>query len=198
MQVLRSIKPYWFYLICEGIKVNEIGKTEPKSPDWDRKVFLYCSKDMVSFRRIPKEFQEKYRPYLSKVGAEFICDSTVDLGKRYAYAHKDNAFYEILRGACLTDRDLHNYAPNGTAIALHISELAVFDKPKDVGSFKKPCISPKYPYCPSCEVGYEYISESEEEAYRAFGECSTEWVCLNRVKRAPQSWCYVEGYECEE
>lgn len=195
MQVLRAIKPYWFYLICEGIKSNEIAKGVPKSPKWDRNIFLYCSKDTNSFKRIPKEFQEKYRPYLGKVGAVFVCDKIVDLGELYAFAHKDDAFYKILRSACLTVKDLHNYSPKGKAVALHISELQVFNKAKEILDFHKPCITPAIPYCPSCPVGGEFISETEAEFYRIDGECETEWYCNNHVKRAPQSWCYVEGME---
>ena len=48
------------------------------------------------------------------------------------------------------------------------------------------------PYCPLCEFGYEYISETEAEFYRVDGGCNTEWCCLNWIKKAPQSWCYVQ------
>lgn len=79
--ILRRIKPYWFYLICEGIKKIEVGKDYPKNKEWqeewNRGVELYCSKDMRSFNRIPKEHREKYRKYLGKVGARFVCDKVI-------------------------------------------------------------------------------------------------------------------------
>lgn len=53
--VLRSIKPYWLYLILIGKKTVEVGKDFPKSASWNREVYLYCSKDRKSFNRIPKE-----------------------------------------------------------------------------------------------------------------------------------------------
>lgn len=56
--VLRSIKPYYLYLIITGRKTVELGKDFPVSPEWDRKVELYCSKDKKSFKRIPEEDRE--------------------------------------------------------------------------------------------------------------------------------------------
>ena len=78
-----------------------------------------------------------------------------------------------------------------TIYGWYISNLKIYDKPKTLEDFRKPCISPEMPYCPNCEVGYEYISETEAEFYRIDGECSTEWCCLNWIKKPPQSWCYA-------
>ena len=46
LKVVRSVKPYYFYLICEGLKKYEVGKDMPKNSDWDRTVELYCSKEI--------------------------------------------------------------------------------------------------------------------------------------------------------
>lgn len=43
LKVVRSVKPYYFYLICEGLKKYEVGKDMPKNSDWDRTVELYLS-----------------------------------------------------------------------------------------------------------------------------------------------------------
>lgn len=79
LKVVRSVKPYYFYLICEGLKKYEVGKDMPKNSDWDKTVELYCSKDMQSFKRIPEECREKYRKYLGKVGARFVCDDIINM-----------------------------------------------------------------------------------------------------------------------
>ena len=99
-----------------------------------------------------------------------------------------------LESLCLTPKQVYDYVKGlgGVGYIWNFEDLIVYDKPKDIREFKKPCISPECPYCPSCPVGTECISEEEQEAYRAFGECSTEWVCLNWLKKPPQSWCYVE------
>ena len=72
--VLASLKPYYYYLIGEGIKKIEVRKDMPKARDWNKEVLFYMSKDVKSFAKIPKEFQGKYRKHFGKVGLKFICD----------------------------------------------------------------------------------------------------------------------------
>ena len=72
--VLRSVKPYWIYLILIGKKKVEVGKNYPKSSEWNKVVEMYCSKDMKSFNRIPAEDREWMRKYLGKVACRFVCD----------------------------------------------------------------------------------------------------------------------------
>ena len=57
-KVLASLKPYYYYLVGEGIKTIEVRKNIPKASDWDNEVLFYMSKDVKSFAKIPKEFQE--------------------------------------------------------------------------------------------------------------------------------------------
>lgn len=97
---------------------------------------------------------------------------------------------DLLRKSCLEYTYLCDYLENKEGYAIHISNLEIFDEPKEVCEYKGECINKKWSYCPSCKVGYEYISEDEAEFYRAYGTCSTEWVCLNWLKKAPQNMCY--------
>ena len=50
--ILRSIKPYWLYMILTKHKTIEVAKNFPKSEEWNGIVEMYCSKDMRSFKRI--------------------------------------------------------------------------------------------------------------------------------------------------
>ena len=84
------------------------------------------------------------------------------------------------------------YANNGVVYANFIKDAKRYAEPKELQEFRRPCISPEFPYCPDCPVGGEYISESELESLAMDGECRTEWYCNNVLKRPPQSWCYVE------
>lgn len=77
--ILLSLSPYWYYLICEGIKKIEVRKTIPQAPDWNRQVECYMTKDKKSFARIPKAFQEKYRAHMGKVGMRFVCCECIPL-----------------------------------------------------------------------------------------------------------------------
>lgn len=133
--VLRSIKPYYFYLICEGLKTVEVGKTAPRSEDWNRSVELYCSKDMKSFKRIPKEFQDKYRPFLGKVGAKFVCDFFEEFSGGIGIGFKRfRAFAET----CLTVQEMQEYLKGKNGYGWHISELKIYDTPKELGEFLTP------------------------------------------------------------
>ena len=87
---------------------------------------------------------------------------------------------------------LKKYANNGVVYANFIKDAKRYAEPKELQEFRRPCISPEFPYCPDCPVGGEYISESELESLAMDGECRTEWYCNNVLKRPPQSWCYVE------
>ena len=77
--VYRSIKPYWLYLILIGYKTVEVSKTFPKADDWNKEVFLNCSKDMKSFKRIPEKDREWMRKYLGKCACRFVCDSIEEI-----------------------------------------------------------------------------------------------------------------------
>lgn len=178
--VLRSIKPYWFYLICEGKKQIEVGKNVPKSKDWNRLVELYCSKDMCSFNRIPKEFQKKYRPFIGKVGARFVCD----------YIEADDLYQpEAWKDSCLTQAELIAYGDGQRLYGWHISDLVIYDKPKELGEFYTDCQSkgnPNDKQCKNCShLCFDHDPINGHIRWcRVYGR--------KPLTRPPMSWCYVE------
>lgn len=187
--VLRSIKPYWFYLICERKKRTEIGKDMPKAADWNKVVELYCSKDMRSFSRIPKEFQNKYRPFIGKVGARFVCDKIdrieirhfSEIGHFNVYCSvSENPNDNWRKESCLTESEIVEYGKLAPIFGWHISDLVIYDKPKELYDFWRECKEHcECDGCPShswdCEIG---------------DECATDG--FRRITRPPQSWQYVE------
>lgn len=126
--VLRSIKPYWYYLIGEGIKTIEVGKGEPKSSDWNREVECYMSKDKKSFNKIPDEFKEKYRQHMGKVGMKFVCDEIIE------DIRGENSDVLCEKG-CLTLDELKAYGGNKPLYGWRISELKIYDNPKELNEF---------------------------------------------------------------
>lgn len=167
--VLRSIKPYWFYLICEDKKLTEVGKTAPTAEYWDKITYLYCSKDMKSFNLIPKEHREKYRKYLGKVGARFICDKV----EEYNTSLLDGED-RLKKATCLDDVEIMDYMNNYTDrkfYGWHISELKIYDKPKELGEFRTIKCTNKRGSCSGCKIKPD---------------------CLKQITRPPQSWQYVE------
>lgn len=202
--VLISIQRKWCELIVNGKKTVEVRKSRPKI-ETPFKCYIYCSQNGISIYGDGKSYVTDYSKLLEKgakkgfeaasgffkwngkVIGEFVCNEIEEL--------KRNTIFNapvLYSQSCLTRDEYFAYIGNKTAYIWYISDLKIYDKPKELCEFRKPCIYPKMPYCPTCPVGYEYISETEEEFYVCDGECNTEWVCQNYLKKAPQSWCYVE------
>ena len=177
--VLRSVKPYWFYLICEGKKKVEVCKTEPLSKEWDGIVYLYCSKDMRSFNRIPEEYREKYKKYLGTVGASFYCYGIMDISCDYAPL-----------GSCLTTEELMQYGNGRDLYGWYISDLKIYDKPRELGEF----LSCKYYNGNECTLDRSCVCPYQKPDWNPDGSINI-FDCEKRLTRPPQSWCYVEEVE---
>lgn len=186
--VLRSIKPYWLYLIIIGIKKIEIGKTIPKADDWNKVVFLYCSRDMKSFNRIPDKDREWMRKYLGKVACRFVCDKIENfrfdaleityMSRKFRDANLVNE--EFFEGTQVTYQEAYDYCEGMTFdeedtdyfYGWHISDLVIYDGPKELSEFK-------IVGCKGCK---------DKDTYHCKFYCEGE----RAIKRPPQSWCYVE------
>ena len=182
--VLISIRPQWCAKIASGEKTIEFRKSRPelKKPF---KCYIYCTKadyytwDLrVSNVTIP--FAEKC---CGKVIGEFICSDFVlfNGGKKWPdfrenRAQAEAATPEVLKKACLTARELWAYEPKGNPIGWCISDLVIYDTPHELNSFRRVC--PEELDCESCAMHSENT-----------GRCGNEALYL---RRAPQSWCYVE------
>ena len=176
MKVLASLKPYYYYLIGEKIKTLEIRKSDLKNLPQD--ILFYMSKDEKSFAKIPKEFQEKYRKHFGKVGLAIVCDKITRYNcdknfDEYFIAGYIGA-YMPLKEMCLTNKDLIEYGKGRPLYGWHISDLKIYDKPKPIMQFYKPCPI-KIKNCPVCEL------------YSTYTGC-----CMNNIDRPPQSYMFVE------
>ena len=138
--ILASLKPYYYYLIGERKKTIEVRKSALKNLPQD--IAFYMSKDEKSFAKIPKEFQEKYRKHFGKIGMRVVCDET----ERFSVGSLRSDDIEKL--ACLSYNEMINYfykpeeldgktAKQG--FAWHISNLKIYDKPKELSEFYRPC-----------------------------------------------------------
>lgn len=92
----------------------------------------------------------------------------------------------LVNAGCVHPVTLKEYANNGTVYANFIKDAKRYDEPKPLRRFHKPC-----PYklpdgtrmdvpCP-CD---KYTHEFDEETGLI--------CCTRRMKKPPQSWCYVE------
>lgn len=174
--ILASLKPYYYYLIGERKKTIEVRKTALKNIPQD--IAFYMSKDEKSFAKIPKEFQDKYRKHFGKVGLAIVCDKITRYNCDKAF---DEYFiagyigaYMPLKEMCLTNKDLIEYGKGRPLYGWHISDLKIYDKPKPIMQFYKPCPI-KIKNCHVCEL------------YSTYTGC-----CMNNIDRPPQSYMFVE------
>lgn len=202
--VLISIKPQWCKLIASGKKTLEVRKTRPKL-EVPFKVYIYCTSGTgENTFNVPVSHEQLVRHYAEtgsmeclncpigngKVIGEFICDAITPLFNVCTdnWHHLTGDVHEwqkeLVKRACLTDVELKSYAKGKNCFAWKISDLKIYDKPKELSEFYVLCDR-----CDKkairCEYGYE---ENTENGY--YSECMCDFK--RPIKRPPQSWCYVE------
>lgn len=175
--ILASIKPYYYYLIGERKKTIEVRKTALKNLPQD--IAFYMSKDEKSFAKIPKEFQEKYREHFGKVGIRAVVDN-MDV---YDYDCCDGVdIDDDMLLETMIDREYINiYAKGKPLYGWHISDLKIYDKPKELSEFRKS----------------GFMTE-EEWLFNLYPNthCHYDaWAKKFEITRPPQSWQYVEEVE---
>ena len=113
------------------------------------KLLLYCTKQpsyLYDFRNITGMFdcykvkQTHFDNFIlnGKIVAE--CDFEVEKISKVKDIYDDTYFYDtptlwyddLLKKSCLTDGQLYGYLENGTGYAIHIKNLNIFDKPKEL------------------------------------------------------------------
>lgn len=189
--VLISIKPKWCELIANGKKTIEVRKTRPKY-DTPFKCFIYCTKnggDIYSDGKsivtdnlnvLNKKAEEGFsktsgfHKWNGKIIGEFVCKNMTCIQANIDYQGEKH-LYNIAfidNRICLSDKELFNYIYDGKrneGWGWHISDLVIYDKPKELSEFRKPVI---------CHRGIQKDN------------CNGCWDC--EIKSPPQSWCYTE------
>ena len=185
--VLISIQPYWVFLIIakkmgweiDQEKTVEVRKSFPKDLNWNKKSIIYCGKNKQSFNRIPKKYQPLMEKFLGRVVGEFVCDRIDEYSlKEFEWEAGDFSLeYHIptVEGnkTCLKYDELKEYGNEKPLYFWHITDLVIYDKPKELGEFK--------PYNRDCK--YSHLGY-------AIPECKYCHDCY--VKKPPQSYMRVE------
>ena len=187
--VLLSIQPYYLFLIIakkmgwniDKEKTVEVRKTFPKDENWNKVVKMYCTKSKNSFSKIPEQYQPLMKQFLGKVAAEFICD---DISKNFVgYRLGVEGYFKLKDVAGLTMGELMDYGCWEILFGWHISDLVIYDEPKELREFYNLCFSG----CDNCKY------QSWDYSYGG----GKDLICAVRhqkpIKRPPQSWCYVEA-----
>ena len=202
--VLISIKPQWCEKIASGRKTFEVRHTAPKETPF--KCYIYCTKSKPFIQKIRfgdlaiSHTQISNNLYNGKVIGEFICDKTYPI-KAYTFDGGDAArgrckliqtflpaekAHKILFGTCLSTDEMYDYIGEGKfGYAWHISDLKIYDKPKELSEFKtSPCEKPEKA-CENCK--YRVVINTpdmyEVDCFVANGR---------EISRPPQSYMYVE------
>lgn len=187
--VLISVQPRWCERVSCRDKTDELRKNAPKLPV-PFKCYIYQTNAMWGYPILRSlgmnELLDRLEAGKGKVIGEFSCDKIeqIDGGNTN----------RISRSSCVTIDDMWEYARPKSMYDLkawHISELKIYDKPKELNQFWKHSADGERP----CEKGkhceYEYYDYSED--CRACGIDFGGDECPHmKLSRPPQSWCYVE------
>lgn len=170
--VLLIINPKYCELIASGRKTVEIRKTRPKI-DTPFKCYIYCTKEKVPGEILlrngevfgqNKGFRQNGDiPLAGKVIGEFICDEIEDFSN-----------YSVIAQYLKSRKCGYGW---------HISDLKIYDEPKNLDEFEKPCSRD----CKNCKYWYSSSPIDYEPP-------CCEWEEYV-IQRPPQSWCYVEDLE---
>ena len=128
----------------------------------------------------------RFNSYLAegKVVGEFVCDDVFDfvqfgMGITACKIEKGRVLFSdthLFSKTCLTAKEIEDYLGHEKdGYGLHISDLKIYDKPKALSEFKKPCPAESDFYCNKC----------------IYGDSASE-TCLAELTRPPQSWQFVE------
>ena len=136
-----------------------------------------------------------YKNLNRKVIGEFICDEICKYGQ--AIFDEQEPFdteeiSELLQQSKLTYSELRKYVGLKDFYTLHISDLVIYDKPRELSEFytEGDCDCMNCNNCFWFDRGNGYNVEDDcNLAYKA----SNAHKSFKPITRAPQSWCYVEG-----
>lgn len=192
--VMLSIQPKWCEKIASGKKTVEIRKTRPKI-ETPFKCYIYCTlqgspeffealqNKLGTYEALCKWNRENWGNKKGKVIGDFVCDRIEEIGfspeMHGKYICRDQSFIEQ---SCVPFEHMFDYLEDGYGYGWHISDLVIYDKPKELSEFKTKCNG-------VCVDTKRHI------------RCSRLYVdgfmCdgTKPITRAPQSWCYVEVQE---
>ena len=173
--VLISIRPQWCEKIVIGKKTIEVRKSAPKEVPF--KCYIYMTQG--AYKDLGLYSEGIYQNRMKVIG-EFICDKVYSIknqGGRFVVADEEQSVTnEIARQSCLYYDDMVSYFGNKDGFGWHISNLTLYDKPRELSEFSRPCSYSGL--CFSCK----------RTSFKKDGNL----LCNTKITRPPQSWMYVE------
>lgn len=206
--IMLSIKPQYVCSILNNTKILEIRKKKPKCK-LPCKVYIYCTKGKYCKESLYLADDNKYDIdyYVpsddnfvlnGKVVAEFTLNKIdkIEICDPYIFRNnkqEDWKYFE--KNACLNCEQMMEYIGYGEdhdgwdkkyaiGYAWHIDNLIIYDKPKELSEFEKYGSYKIITYCYKKQHGL---------CNKGYGMKGNYVGCEKaRIKKPPQSWCYVE------
>lgn len=181
--VMISIQPKWCELIESGKKTVEVRKTRPKL-ETPFKVYIY--ETLGEKIKLSNVCKGTINRGCGKVIGEFVCDRihNIKLEEDFESGASSWDCGYFADEDCLSMEEFEACLKKGFGYGWHISDLVIYDKPKELVEFKKA----------------EFLTEEDWLAYLYPNtHCHYEaWAKKFDITRPPQSWCYVEEMGCGE
>ena len=188
--VLIAIRPQWAEKIVIGEKTIEVRKSAPQEVPF--KAYIYCTKEKKQDDIIWAGIFGDRGKWNGRVIGEFICDKVEIVNAKCSDYGIDLFYHDCLTNGCLTEREIEKYfnvpedrdlrAMKGNGYVWNISDLKIYDTPKELSEFSRPCSYSGL--CFSCK----------RTSFKKDGNL----LCNTKITRPPQSWMHVEDLGEEE
>lgn len=217
--VMWALHPKQCENIVNGKQTIIVSKTILKDVIPPFKVYIYSTKEMLltrsHYNRDIYATNKKAQSALETVGnqtlsgkviGEFVCDSIEQIVLDYNLVLKKFFYGNVtdLSPTCLSEEELQKYAGIKPLYFLHISNLKIYDKPKELGEFKSVLthkdIRCKYISKPYNPYGKQLTICTLQNCYCEFHSLGHQTDCdgyeqLKKstiITRPPKPWCYVD------
>ena len=189
--VLLSIQTEWVEKIVSGQKTIEVRKTAPKcEAPFKCYIYMAATKERFYLWEYVTAYENSKGEILDgsqKVIGEFVCDKIIewqyDKGHQYYVEYPDDctSYFPYLKchseATGLKCSEIEKLGKGKPLYGWHISDLKIYDKPKELREFFKPCPTKEKGDCFDCDC----LADND------YGG-----ICTNNLTRPPQSWQYVE------
>lgn len=133
--VLLSIRPQYCELIASGKKTIEVRKTRPKI-DTPFKCYIYETQEKCAVPQFVDEDGHYDYKGRGQVIGEFVCNSIYEAHYELISGRIGWLFGWNVKDDCLSYDEKDDYAgTNETLYGWHISDLVIYDAPKELCEF---------------------------------------------------------------
>lgn len=198
--IILSVKPKCIEKILNCEKTIEIRRVAPKIKE-PLKVYIYCTKGKPLFRSNGDYDEGHFEEYVcdkryfdyykyceqiekkdflnGKIVGEFVCDKIYEIithNDGYVVNQYEYRDCEYVEKSCLTFEQINKYLGNKNGYALHISQLKIYGKPKELSEFDY-----------GCPFNVTYCDSGKCKCQKATSVCSK----INKKVVAPKNYCFV-------